>query len=231
MLMRHMNISFRLFLLVLLSGLEGMAQITVYRITGTVASVGGDLGTTVQTGNSFQVDFKFDEAVALHMNFGSFALYKSMESKLQIVTSGNGTLTWMASTPLSNDFNHGFAVNNNNSGSDRINFDANSTYLAGPMLNSETVSSLYFNLQDFTQTAFNSTAIPSSLSLGAFGQKEGRLYFGGQTAGETINFTLTNIDRNPAVPEPSTYAAILGGLALIGVVLRRRFAQPMGHRI
>lgn len=220
-----MHTGTRILLLLALTTLTATAQVTVYRISGTVASVGGDLGSTVQVGNAFQVDFTFDESVALHNNFGSFALYKSMESELQIVTGGSGTLTWTASTPLSNDFNHGFAISNNNSGYDRINFDANSTYLAGPALNGESVSSLYFNLQDFTQTAFASTAIPASLSLGSFGQKEGRLYFDGQTASETINFTLTNIEKNPsAIPEPSTYAAVLGGLALAGVMLRRRFA-------
>lgn len=218
-----MHTGTRLLLLLALTNLTATAQVTVYRISGTVALVGGDLGSTVQVGNAFQVDFTFDESVALHMNFGSFALYKSMASELRIVTGGSGTLTWTASTPLSNDFNHGFAVSNNNSGYDRINFDANNTYLAGPVLNGVSVSSLYFNLQDFTQTAFGSTAIPSSLSLGSFGQKEGRLYFGGQTAGETIDFTLTGIEKNPAaIPEPSAYAALLGGMALAGLLWRRR---------
>lgn len=198
------------------------AQITTYRYIGTVTSVGANLGTAVQIGQAYEADFTFDESVALHNNLGGFALYKSMHHEIRIST-GSGTLTWSASTPLSNNFNNGFAVHNNNGGRDAFIVDAAPGLLVGPSLNGNAISSLSFTLQDSTQVAFSSTAIPTFLTPGAFPTKVLNLLFANQFPAEIIRFDLTSIVKNPApIPEPSTYALVLGLAALVGLRLRRR---------
>lgn len=200
------------------------AQVTTYRFSGTVASVGANLGSTVQVGDAYEADFAFDPAFATQFNFGNFALYKSVLSEIRIFTGG-GTLTWTASDPLSNDINNGFSVDNNNSGRDAITFSTGPGQLLGPALNGEAVVSHNFTLQDNTQTAFASAGIPASLAPTDFGTKVLRLYFDGNLPADTIDFNLTSIQLNPtAIPEPSTYALMAGALALGDVCWRRRFA-------
>lgn len=213
-----------LFLAALAAAGAATAQVTTYRFSGTVASVGANLGSTVQAGNAYQADFSFDPAVATQFNFGSFALYKSLLSEIRITTAG-GTLVWAAADPLSDDINHGFTIDNNNGGRDAITFSTGPGQLLGPALNGKAVVSHNFTLQDNTQTAFSSANIPASLGPTDFGTKVLRLYFDGNLPADTINFNLTSIELNPtAIPEPSTYALLAGSLALGGVCWRRRRA-------
>jgi hypothetical protein len=201
---------------------SALAQTTTFRFSGTVASVGADLGTTVQVGNAYQADFTFDPAVALFNNMGAMALYRSTLSEIRITTSG-GVLTWSASDPLSNDLNNGFTVNNNNGGSDSIIFSTGTGQLVGPSLNGNAVVSHNFTLQDSTQAVFSSVAIPNTLNPASFPTKVLRLYFDGNLPADTINFSLTSIEKNPsAIPEPSTYALAFGLAGLGGALWRRR---------
>lgn len=66
----------RLFLLALVLGatLSLPAQVTTFRFNGTVASVGSNLGSDVQVGDTYQADFTFDPAVATQFYFGNFAV-------------------------------------------------------------------------------------------------------------------------------------------------------------
>jgi hypothetical protein len=220
-----MSFRFRFSVLLSLTWLVATSQVTTYRFTGTVAIVGGDLGSTVQVGNAFQADFVFDEAAAFFNDVGTTTVYKSTLSEISIFTSGSGTLTWSLASPLSDNTSHGFSVTNNG-GFDGISFSTpggGPDKLTGPLLNSYLVSSLYFNIRDTGSTVFSSEAIPASLSLASFNFRQAYLYFNNQFPGETITFTLTNIEKNPsAIPEPSAYAAVFGGLALVGVIVSRR---------
>lgn len=200
------------------------AQTTTFRYSGTVTSVGADLGSTVQVGDAYQADFTFDPAVALFNNMGAMAIYKSTLSEIRI-TTGSGLLTWSASTPLSNNTNNGFTVNNNNGGSDSIVFSTGPGLLSGPSLNGNAVVSHNFTLQDSTQAVFSSVAIPNTLSPASFPTKVLRLYFDGNLPADTIDFGLTSIEKNPsAIPEPSTYALAFGVAGLAGALWRRRCA-------
>lgn len=208
----------RLFLLALVLGatLSLPAQVTTFRFNGTVASVGSNLGSDVQVGDTYQADFTFDPAVATQFNFGNFAVYRSILSEIRIFT-GSGTLTWTASDPLSDDVNNGFTIDNSNNGRDAITFSTGPGQLVGPALNGEAVGSHNFTLQDNRQTAFANSNIPTFLNPASFGTKALRLTFDGNLEADTINFSLSSIDLNPtAIPEPSTYALLAGGLALAG---------------
>ncbi len=198
--------------------------ITTFRFAGTVQSVGADLGPAVSVGDFYEADFVFDEATALFNNFGNLALYNNLLSEIRIQTTG-GTLTWSASDPLGNDINNGFTIDNNNLGRDAITFSTGPGQLLGPALNGEAVVGHNFNLSDFTQTAFSSTAIPNSLSPSSFALKVLTLTFDGNLEADTIRFNLSSITKNPApVPEPSTYLTLAGGtLALL--MLRSRRAR------
>lgn len=203
---------------------SAFAQTTTFRFSGTVTSVGSDLGSTVQVGNAYQADFTFDPAVALFNNMGAMAIYKSTLSEIRI-TTGSGLLTWSVSTPLSNNTNNGFTVNNNNGGSDSIVFSTGPGLLTGPSLNGNAVVSHNFTLRDNTQAAFTSVAIPNTLNPASFPTKVLRLYFDGNLPTDEINFNVTSIEKNPsAIPEPSTYALAFGVAGLAGALWRRRRA-------
>ncbi len=213
--------------LVLLAA-SAFAQTTTFRFSGTVTSVGSELGSTVQVGNAYEADFTFDPAVALFNNMGAMAIYKSTLSEIRI-TTGSGLLTWSVSTPLSNNTNNGFTVNNNNGGSDSIVFSTGPGLLAGPSLNGNAVVSHNFTLRDNTQAAFSSVAIPNALNPASFPTKVLRLYFDGNLPADEINFNVSTIEKNPsAIPEPSTYALAFGLAGLAGALWRRRAtARPI----
>jgi hypothetical protein len=66
--------------------------------------------------------------------------------------------------------------------------------------------SITYTLVTFGSTTFGDASVFSATGV------DGTFAF----AGNSLTFTVT------AIPEPSTYAAILGGLVLAGVVYRRR---------
>jgi hypothetical protein len=70
------------------------------------------------------------------------------------------------------------------------------------------VQSITYTLVTFGSTTFNDASVFSALGVdGTFA-----------LVGNTLTFTA-------AIPEPSTYAAMLGGLVLAGVIYRRRNAS------
>ena len=45
--------------------------------------------------------------------------------------------------------------------------------------------------------------------------------------GEVDNFKIASLTASPAVPEPATWAMMIGGFSLIGATMRRRAARPV----
>lgn len=199
------------------------APITTYRFIGTVSSVGTNLGSTVAVGNAYQADFTYDEAVAPQLSTPNFSIYRSTFTEIRIATSG-GPLTWNFSTPLSNNSNHSFTVDNNNLGRDAINFGPGAGLLSGPTLNSKFSSSVTFTLSDPSQTAFANANRPSSLNPSSFATKVLSMTFDGNIPiDDQILFSLVSIEKNPsaAIPEPASISLLAGALILGAVATRR----------
>jgi hypothetical protein len=83
---------------------------------------------------------------------------------------------------------------------------------------------LQFDLWDFSGTALNSLDIPSQsqlVKLAANGRLFIRRFEGGiETGLASGNFSA--FSPISSIPEPETYAMMLGGLSVLGFVLRRR---------
>lgn len=85
-------------------------------------------------------------------------------------------------------------------------------------------SNVSVSLYDDTATVFDNTAIPTSLLLGAYTNPAMYLYWTDPSLGQRVltNSVLTSLTLVSSVPEPSGYAMLLAGMALVGVAIRRR---------
>jgi len=80
-----------------------------------------------------------------------------------------------------------------------------------------------FNLGDFSNGTYLTNLAPLTASSGFDSTQVSYLVLSGATFGasEPVAISLDHLAAT-AIPEPSAYAAMFGGIALVGVMLRRR---------
>jgi hypothetical protein len=114
-------------------------------------------------------------------------------------------------------------------GLDAISFQLQNP--TGPAINGYVPTEFDFSLRDFSGTAFQNGALPTSFVLsefesGAFGQGGGSdtLFF---TNSYQFFGTLSDANASVAVvPEPSTWAMMIMGFAGLGFMVYRRKSKP-----
>jgi hypothetical protein len=137
----------------------------------------------------------------------------------------NGSYSFTASTP---SFSYSFSdgVYNFNSATDQLETSVDVTVASGA------ISSWAIVLETTNNNPISGLANMASYNLpGILVSDIGALYAlnvpGDSTSGETGAFDFGRMDGNPGtwtvspIPEPSTYAMLLSGLAVLGFVLRR----------
>jgi hypothetical protein len=96
---------------------------------------------------------------------------------------------------------------------------SNQFFIAGPAFDS-----VVFSTAQFTQTQYN-FALGTFQSLGNFGS------IGGPLSGQFAGLSISTDVIGPGVPEPASWALMLGGFALTGGALRgarrRGFVKPV----
>ncbi|WP_269540368.1 hypothetical protein [Cerasicoccus fimbriatus] len=189
-----------------------------WRFSGTIATVDPALGTEVVPGDAWQIDVTFDDSAGPIGNFGSSAFYGIQQSTLTYFATGGD----LVATSTLNDLNHSISVQNDSGGRDFFTVDfshgGGTPGLVPFSLNGEEIFDFNLSLSDFTQTAFNSTALPTSIDLNDFSLRQGRSQFGDSGFDVTYNVSDFTI-----VPEPQTFA--IPALIAAGVFYIRRRKQ------
>jgi|GEM_PF-3366908 len=212
------------------------AEERIIRISGFVGSVGSNLGTTIDGSfpdfnerDPFRIDLRFESTQAptiIPAGTGQTASYNLLESTFTIFAD-EITYSWGFSTPLADNYSHSFGITNDyylGSGTPQDKFTAGGSLpYTGPTLNGKAISHWQLTFYNNGGSTFSDTSVPSSLELSSY-VKLLDMTFVGYMTGDQITFSVTNWENLPVtpVPEPSTWAAILGAAALGGVIWTRR---------
>lgn len=224
----HNSLRVPLLSLFLASGLAVFAQEKSYRITGFVSSVGSDLGTTIDgidpvfgDADPFEITLTFDAGqtpVLIPWNGGAgmTASYKLLETAITIRPDTGGPLTWSFSSPLGDNDSHSFGIANNIGTNDNFTGGMAGFTFDGPALNGHSFGFWMMTLSDFQGVLFSDTSLFESLNMAELNQRSLQLFFGASHSGVTINLSPQEVAlvSASAIPEPSTWAAIAGGVAL-----------------
>jgi len=161
------------------------AQLLTYYFTGRITSISGTpFGLSPSLGQSVTGSITYDLGLASAYNTGAVAGYNQPSpSGMSVIISGV--------TIHSLNYN-AFQVINNSFGFDNFNGFFTSI-LAGGVPNSGYVS---FNLTDFTQVAFSSTALPMTLNTSSFSSRTGTVYGGGGLLSFSIDTLVMAVSIN-----------------------------------
>lgn len=208
---------------------------TSFYITGTVATVGANLGTSIDGAgttyeqyierDSFEITLSFDPGQTPYVGAaggGETASYRLLQTVITI-NSDEGPFTWTYSTPAAENNSHDFSITNNVFGYDRFNSGLSGATFSGPSLgpDSKNFSHWSFLWADYEAAVFSDTSIPASFDIAAFNSREITLVFDGFGFEDDITLSATAIS---VIPEPASFA-FAGGLAgLIAVAAFRRRA-------
>jgi hypothetical protein len=159
------------------------------------------------------------------------ASYKLLETVISIQPDEGGPLTWSFSSPLADNDSHSFGIANNIGTNDNFTAGMAGHTFDGPELNGKSFGHWAMTLSDFEGGMFTDTSLFESLDMTQLNQRSLQLFFGPSLPGVTINLTpqavtLVSASTGTPVPEPSTWTAIVGGVALglAGWTKRRRRA-------
>lgn len=227
--MRH---AFRLLALVSLASFAILrAEEKKFFITGTVGTVGSNLGTEIDGASpnfaerdAFEITLRFDTNQTPSISpagVGQTASYKLLQTEIKIF-GDNATFTWGTTQ---NSVSHSFGVTNNFfGGSDWFTSGGSLLDITGSLLGPGNKAFSHWDL-NFTNNAgtyFSNTDIPTTMDVNAFIPRSITLVFDGFMTADTITLNTTGIQVLSAVPEPSTWAALLGAGALGVAVWHRR---------
>lgn len=212
----------------------GSAHATVYEYEFTVTlqemiefspitGVGGPVSSSVLSGDTLSVGdfvyghFSYDTETAQFGNFGSGPVY-----------SASGTSNSVGAAT----YNHDFALAGATSTSGMVQVSNNATLLRGgdslaigtASENADASQLMVVDFFDPTGLALSSDQIPGVINASAFSQKN--FYYMRMSKSTKVmlgaNGSLTSLTLVSSVPEPATYAMLLGGLGLMAGLARRR---------
>lgn len=156
-------------------------EVVTNNFTGTITSVSGTLfrlSPSPSSGQQVQGSFTYDTSQSPAFDTGTVAGYiQSLPSGMSVVISG---------VTLQSQSYNSFQVINNGFGVDNINGFFTPISVGGVPRSDR--SSISFSLNDFTQTALSSTALPTSLNFSSFSQRTGSIF--DAASGGVVNFSI-----------------------------------------
>lgn len=204
-------------------------------ITGIVSTVGANLGTEIDgvapvfaDRDTFEIVLRFDTNQTPSISpagVGQTASYRLLETSIKIF-GDNATFSWGTTQ---NSVSHSFGVTNNFfGGSDSFTSGGSLLGITGSLLgpSNKAFSNWDLSFTNNAGTYFANTDIPTFMDPAAFSPKSISLVFDGLMSADSIVLSTTGIQVLSAIPEPSTWAAILGAgaLGLVACQRRRRVA-------
>jgi hypothetical protein len=203
-------------------------------ITGTVGTVGANLGTEIDGASpvfanrdAFEIVLRFDTNQTPSISpagVGQTASYRLLETTISIF-GDNATFSWGTTQ---NSVSHSFGVTNNFfGGADWFTSGGALLGITGSLLGpgNKAFDNWDLNFTNNAGTYFTNTDIPTTMDFNAFIPRTITLVFDGFMTADTITLNTTGI-QVLAVPEPSTWAVILGAGALGVAAWRRRRRAP-----
>ena len=202
-----------------------------FYITGTVGTVGSNLGTSIDGASpnfadrdAFAITLTYNPAQTPSLSPGGSgftASYNLLHTAITIFTDDNGPLTWSLSTPAMDNVSHSFGVTNDVFGQDRFTSGLSGAVFSGPALNGKNFSHWDLQLVDFEGTVFSNYNIPTAFdNFLAFNLRSVTLTYDGFMADDTITMSITSVT---VIPEPA-HAAFGGSMVALAAAMtvRRR---------
>lgn len=208
--------------------------------TGAQAAVTDDLNrpNALTLGNAYTVQngsFRIDGNRAITTNFVSLATYDNSVSdsaSLDVALRGQDAGSYVALSFGFDSANSYFVKVQDNDGDgffDRYGFDTGNNDLNGPFL-----ALTPFQTGNLEVSVAGTTATLTIVRFGGFIESFSRNYgftpgsatvgFGLNRLGVADNFSFDAVGGGSAVPEPATWALMIGGFGLAGSAARRRRA-------
>lgn len=201
------------------------AQIVTFEFTGTANYVGSSLSPYFQTGDPYTLTLSYD-TTAPNIGSGNYGYYSLLSGSMIINASGG---IWSADL---NGDNNGQVQIENQFSYDR--FQIQHSNFSQPEVAGETAVSWLLTMYTEATDTFGSTALPTTLDLSDWSTNPSstrfHIYFDGLGSTYDVRFSVAAINTPSAIPEPSTYAAIVGLLALGGVIWHRRRQRSSAGR-
>lgn len=207
--------------------LPARAEIVTYEFTGVINSVrevtndaahvehrvesSAVVPGSVAVGDTFHGTFSYDTAMPVTYSDGSYARYDSDPGLPQFINwlaldkSGASISTQGQQTAIA------------------INRAADSLYLGSGAQNTP-YAAFIFHFSDSTGAVLENLSIPADVNINDFSRSSVDIIWSSATDNKYVilESMVTSFDRVSPVPEPSTYALLFAGLAIVGGAAARK---------
>jgi len=198
---------------------QEMVEFSPSTLTGGAVNSSNLTGTTISVGDLIYGHFSYDTDTGLLGNFSAGPVYSSSGANNTLSASHN--FHNLALDAASDNTNVVQVLNNAailNGGDDFAVGNLSSNARASQLM----VVSFF----DPSGLALSNDGIPGAIVPGAFSQSNFSYLYTDKASNTMMgaNGTLTSLTLATPVPEPESYAMLLGGLGLLGFLARRRKA-------
>jgi hypothetical protein len=206
-----------------LTGATAKAEILTFRFSGTANAVGTPLQTYFSVGNPFTFTLSYDTAATGTYSGDYSRTFSAISAVLQVAATGGTWTTTFTNPEIQLEDWPGYDKLTVTAGFPP--FTSEERFLNNAV-GGQTLSTADFRLySEIPGTVENFTMLPTGFNLADWSSNPSSsgvfTYWEPGTGTYFMRFSVSGVESLSAVPEPSTYALIGGGIALTVVLLRR----------